>query len=176
MTNTSHETDHVDRPRPIALLEDVRSAHNVVAAVRHAREARSAIEALERGGVEASRISLLGSHPAGVEPASPRRGVARVGRLFGAGLGLGAIAGMVIGWMADIGGSAAPVLWAVFGAIIGGFVVAVSSFGVSMAWWRTFTAERSGTLAVGVHTPEPTEADLAEQVLGAMEPLSINRF
>ena len=45
---------------------------------------------------------------------------------------------LAVGWMTGIGGTAAPVLWAIFGGLVGAFVVAASSFGVSRAWWRTF--------------------------------------
>ena len=92
------------------------------------------------------------------------------------GLVLGAIVGAAVGWMSGIGGSAAIILWALFGALSGAFIVAMSSFGVSRAWWRTFEAESAGTLAVGVHTEDREEAALAEKTLESLQPLSINRF
>lgn len=161
---------------PINLLDDVRASHNVVAAVRDAEAARGAIEALERNGIDGSRIALLGSQDVERSLVSMRRAVGRVGRVFLLGAVLGAIVGGAVGWFTAIGGSAAPLLWAVFGAFIGAFVVAVSSFGVSRAWWHTFRAEGAGTLAVGVHTEDAEEADLAEQTLRSIRPLSLNRF
>ena len=162
--------------KPIIKLEDVRSTHNVVAAVRDAEAARGVIEALERHGVDGSHIALLGSRDPNARPSPLRWAVGRVGRLFLTGLVLGAIAGAAVGWMTEIGGSVAPVLWAVFGGVAGAFVVAVSSFGVSRAWWRTFEAESAGTLAVGVHTEDAREAALAAQVLESARPMSTNRF
>lgn len=161
---------------PINLLAEVRAAHNVVAAVRDAEAARGAIEALERNGIDGSRIALLGSRDPDLPPSPLRWAVGRVGRLFLVGVVLGAIAGAAIGWLTGIGAPAATFLWAVFGGLAGGFVVAISSFGVSRAWWRTFEAEEAGTLAVGVHTEDSDEADLAEQTLMSIQPLSLNRF
>lgn len=161
---------------PINRLEDVRATHNVVSAVRDAEAARGIIEALERHGVEGSRIALLGSRDAAVRPSPLRWAVGRVGRLFGTGLILGSIAGAAFGWMTAIGGQAAALLWAVFGGVVGAFAVVVSSFGVSRAWWRTFAAESAGTLAVGVHTEDPAEAALAARVLESARPMSMNRF
>ena len=162
--------------KPINRLEDVRATHNVVSAVRNAEAARGVIEALERHGVDGSRIALLGSRDPDARPSPLRWAVGRVGRLFLAGLTLGAIAGAAVGWMTAIGGWAAPLLWAVIGGVVGAFAVAVSSFGVSRAWWRTFEAESAGTLAVGVHTEDPAEAALAAQVLESARPMSTNRF
>lgn len=161
---------------PINLLTEVRASHNVVAAVRDAEAARGAIEALERNGIDGSRIALLGSRDPDLPPSPLRWAVGRIGRLFAVGVVLGAIAGASLGWLTGIGGASATLLWAVFGGLTGGFVVAISSFGVSRAWWRTFEAEEAGTLAVGVHTDDSDEADVAEQTLKSVEPLSLNRF
>lgn len=162
--------------KPINKLEDVRSDHNVVAAVRDAEAARDAIESLERNGVDGSRIALLGSIDADAGTPPMRAAIGRVGRLFVAGLVLGAIIGATVGWLSGIGGSAAPLLWGLFGAVGGAFVVTVSSFGISRAWWRTFEAENAGTLAVGVHTTDPEEAEIAARVLESTSPLSTNQF
>lgn len=161
---------------PINLLAEVRATHNVVAAVRDAEAARGAIEALERNGIDGSRIALLGSRDPDIGASPMRWAVGRIGRLFLVGVVLGAIAGAAIGWLTGIGGGPAPLLWAVFGGLAGGFVVAISSFGVSRAWRQTFGAETAGTLAVGVHTEDSDEADLAEQTLASIQPLSLNRF
>lgn len=164
------------RSEPINLLREVRATHNVVVAVRDAEAARGAIEALERNGIDGSRIALLGSRDPELPPSPMRWAVGRVGRLFLVGVVLGAIAGAAIGWLTGVGGSAAAMLWAVFGGLAGGFVVAISSFGMSRAWWQTFEAEEAGTLAVGVHTQDSVEADLAERILASVRPLSLNRF
>ena len=163
-------------PKPITRLDDVRSTYNVVAAVRDAEAARDAIETLERGGIDGSEIALLGSLPGDADPAPMDRGVARVGGLFILGLFLGGVAGWLIGWLSGVGGSAATVLWTIFGALVGAFVVSVASFGESRAWWRTFSARDAGTLAVGVHTAEAGHADLAARLLASVEPMSVNRF
>lgn len=161
---------------PINLLAEVRATHNVVAAVRDAEAARGAIEALERNGIDGSRIALLGSRDPDLPPSPLRWAVGRIGKLFLLGVVLGAITGAAIGWLTGIGGPASALLWAVFGGLAGGFVVAISSFGVSRAWWRTFEVEGAGTLAVGVHTEDPDEAELAHQTLTSIQPLSLNRF
>jgi hypothetical protein len=172
---TTTQEDHM-ASIPINRLDDVRAAHNVVSAVRNAEAARGVIEALERHGVEGAHIALLGSRDPDVRPNPLRWVVGRVGRLFLAGLFLGAFAGATVGWMTSVEGWAGRLFWPVFGGLVGAFAVAVSSFGVSRAWWRTFEAESAGTLAVGVHTDDRAEAELAAQVLEAARPMSMNRF
>ena len=162
--------------KPINRLEDVRAAHNVVSAVRDAQAARGVIEALVRHGVDGSHIALLGSHDPDARTSPLRWAVGGVGRLFLGGITLGAIAGATVGWMTGTGDNPVPLLWALLGAVVGGCAVAVSSFGVSRAWWRTFQAESAGTLAVGVHTDDPGEAALAAQVLESARPMSMNQF
>lgn len=171
MTTTS--PGHV-RPEPITRLADVRAPHNVVAAVRDAEEARAAIATLERHGIDGSHIALLGSFPAGTGPSYREFG--RVGKLFALGGGLGALAGGLVGALSGIGGAAAGIIWGLFGGLVGAFVMAVASMGMSRAWWQTFPAEHAGTLAVGVHTADAGEADRAERVLASVHPLSAHRF
>lgn len=160
--------------KPITRLAEVRATHNVVSAVRDAEAARGVIEALERHGVDTESISLLGSHDPRLRPL--RSLVGRVGRVLVTGMAIGAVAGTVVGWLSSIGGDGALIWWAIVGAVAGSFVVAVSSFGMSRAWWRTFEAEAAGTLAVGVHTDDAAEAHLAARVLESARPMSTNRF
>lgn len=162
--------------RPRHRLEELRAEHNVVAAVRDAQAARGAIEALERVGVDGSRIVLGGSGEPVAGGAPRGRAVARIGRHFLLGAVLGALAGGAVGWFTAIGGAAAPWLWSLFGALVGALVVAVWSFGVSRAWIHTFEAEHGGTLAVGVHTDDAEEAELAARTLESVSPLSLSRF
>lgn len=150
-----------------------RARHNVMSAVRDAETARAVIEALERHGVDGSHIALLGSRSR-VNPM--RWAVSRVGRLFLTGVAIGAAAGAGIGWVTDVRGWAAPLLWVVLGAVVGAFAVVVSSFGVSPAWWRTFDVESAGNLAVGVHTDDPVEAALAARLLESARPMSMSHF
>lgn len=174
-TTHTHPENHT-YPKPITRLDEVRSTFNVVAAVQDAEAARAAIEDLERNGIDGSKIALLGSRPGDLPAESTRGGVRRVGATFVAGLALGGVLGGLFGWISGIGGGAAAWLWSLFGAAVGAIVVAMSSFGESRAWWKTFAEEDAGTLAVGVHTTDAEEADRGEQVLTATHPMSINRF
>jgi len=168
------------------------SAYNVVAEFPDLRTARGAIDALSRATIEADSISLLG--PAAEEAAgqtqtgaadtkiarylSSRVGTGTVaGALAGAvaGLLIGAIAGGVVG--ADV---SAGMLLAVmlFGAVgfgaIGGFLAGMSSLQMAEPWELTFHDAR-GRALVGVHSDNPEDIDLSEQVLEQRDPLGMYR-
>ncbi len=169
--------------------------HNIVAAFREMSEARKALDALERGGIDAAEISLLG--PAAEEAAehldTRERDAGVAGRVgtratvgavaggatgglagFLAGLAAFAIpgAGPVIGagvWAATIGG-------AVAGGSVGGVIGGYSAVDMTEAYELTYESVRAGRVLVGVHSDEPDDVEKGEEILRKLEPLSINRF
>jgi hypothetical protein len=162
---------------PITHLEEVRAPHNVVAAVPGLDEARDAILELERAGVPADTVSLLGARP---DPdgadATPLGGdVAK-------SAGTGAVAGSVLGAISSvvipgIGPAVAAGIWAAAGATTGAVVGGIAHLSASDAWRQTLQAVESGNVAVGVHSDARDVVDLAFETLESRtETLSINRF
>jgi hypothetical protein len=171
-----------DGTEPQTRLAEVRADHNVVAAFNGLESARAAVLKLERGGVAADAISLLGAREdpesdkiddAQAEADLPARVVtgAATGAV-GAGT-IGALSALVI---PGIGPVIAAGIWAVAGATAGGVIGGVSGMGGSEAWRQTFTAVESGNVAVGVHSNDPAVADLGYEVLADLDPLALNRF
>lgn len=168
------------------------SAYNIVAEFPDLESARTAIDALSRGTIEADRISMMS--PAANDAAgqtdigSADTPLARFlstrvgsGALAG-GLG-GAIAGLLLGGFAAgfLGADvSAGMLLAVmfFGAIgfgaIGGFLAGMSSLQTPEPWKLTFYDER-GQALVGVHSEKPEEIDLATNILERQNPLRLYR-
>lgn len=67
-------------------------------------------------------------------------------------------------------------VWAVFGAGIGASIGAITHVGLSAAWEQTFEAVKAGNVAVGVHTDDEDEVELATGVIARQDPLIYNRF
>lgn len=171
-----------DDTEPQTRLADVRAAHNVVAAFAGLEPAREAVLKLERDGVAADAIALLGARtdPESDEIDDPQAEADLPTRVVtgaatgaaGAGV-IGALSALVI---PGIGPVVAAGIWAVAGATAGGVIGGVSGMGGSEAWRQTFTAVESGNVAVGVHSDEPEVVDRGYEVLADLDPLAINRF
>jgi hypothetical protein len=164
-------------------LEEVRAPHNAVAAVDGLASARRMIKALEKRGIEATHISLLGAQKAetGAEasPEAQPQAAEEVehGSMKGAvvGAGLAGLTGAAIG-LPGVGPLVAGGIWAVFGAGVGASMGGVTSLGLSQAWEQTFESVRAGNVAVGVHSNDQDEVASAVEVMEGLEPLSVNRF
>ncbi|HEV8421376.1 MAG TPA: hypothetical protein VGR13_08485 [Actinomycetota bacterium] len=169
--------------------------HNIVAAFPGMPQARDALVALERGGIDAAEISLLG--PAAEEAAehfdTRERDAGMAGRVgtratvgavaggatgglagFLAGLAAFAIPGVgpVIGagvWAATIGG-------AVAGGSVGGVIGGYSAVDMTEAYELTYESVRAGRVLVGVHSGNPAHVDKGDEILRKLEPLSLDRF
>jgi hypothetical protein len=176
-----------------------RADHNLVATYADAEHARSAIEALERKGVEAGNITLFGD---GVEPAeTPETNVeqrktdmattGKVGKRALSGLVVGAVLGALIGAVggyllytaADIGPN--EVVTAVggaialggFGAYAGGWYGGASALPVSTeAWTKTFESTKPGEACVAVHSADRSQVDTAAEALAGTSAMKIVRF
>ncbi len=168
---------------PLTTLNDVRAPHNLVAAISGLAAARDLIERLERAGVDADHISLLGAQLAGTEdvadPAGSDSPVAETatGAATGAltGAGVAAAAGVALG-IPGVGPLVAGGIWAVLGAAVGSLVGAATHTGLSEAWLHTFETVKAGNVAVGVHTDDLGELAVAADVFGDTDTLSVNRF
>ncbi len=158
---------------PLATLDDVRDDYNVVAAMPDVVAAQALIVDLENSGIDPQRISLLGAWPAADQPVGPH---VLVRRVVNGAVG-GVAAGSMLGALASSrrrGVSAA--VGAASGAIAGAFVGVFLGTGTSAAWQRSLGADGKGTVAVGVHSPDPAEVAKGEQVIHRHDPLSANRF
>jgi hypothetical protein len=155
--------------------------HNLVATYTSPEEARAALTALERKGVESADIEMFGP---GMDAASmpitndEQRGAdmdmtgaiarrATVGVAIGAFVG--ALLGFVIAWI--VSDSAAVML----GAAVGGFVVGgplgflysgYSGLTVSEEWGETFEST-GGETSLAVHSTDPREVERALDALRA---------
>lgn len=175
-----------------------RADHNLVATYADPEHARSAIEALERKGIEAGNITLLGQ---GAEPAAaPETNVdqrrsdlaatgtvgkrAMSGLVAGAVLGalLGAIGGYLVHELADVGPSAmvvvvgAALAFGGMGAYAGGWYGGASALPVSEAWGDTFESLRPGETCVAVHSADRSQIDTAAEALTGSSATKIVRF
>lgn len=169
--------------------------HNITACFPSMERARTAVEALEEGGIGGSSISLLGR---AAEAAADRTDTAAVDEkiiqegmkstLGGAvvGTGIGAVAGFVAGAVVfgvpGIGPTVAAGLWAltIGGGVAGGGVGFVAGAMVRMkqsqAWALTLSDVGEGYVVVGVHTDDRQEYDHAAEILDGTAPDRIRRF
>jgi hypothetical protein len=152
----------------------------VVSVFESPTKAREAIVALERAGVDGSKISYLAldrpdaEHP--IADAEVDAGELRqIGRSTAKGIALGCVVGAVFaiafmlisgvapeeGWASvgvALGGAAA-------GGIVGGIWGAFSNMAEGPAWDGTFVALTDGVAIVGVHTNERRGLERAIAVL-----------
>jgi hypothetical protein len=173
-------------------------AHNLVATYAEVEQAREAIVSLERAGVEAGDISLLGEgvqSTAGPVTNQDQRkadlaATGKVGKRAGSGLVMGAVVGAVLGALggylahelADIGRNpvvvmlGAAIAAAAFGAFAGAFYGGATGLPVSEAWADTFEDVRGGQTAVAVHSDDAGTVDRAADALSDSGALKVVRF
>ncbi|MGH9183135.1 MAG: hypothetical protein ACRDZ9_04875 [Acidimicrobiales bacterium] len=172
--------------------------HNVVATYPSVEAARRAVTSLERHGVEAGDISLLGpgvEEAGGPETNEEQRAAdmattGEVGRRAAAGLVGGGAAGAAAGALAALAAFAIPGVGpvvgggvlvaaaggAAFGAAAGGFYAGASGLPVSQAWSHTFEAVKGGRTCVGVHSRHAGHVERATAALRRTGPLRLVRF
>jgi hypothetical protein len=172
--------------------------YNLIATYPNLEAARQAMGALERAGIEATHISLLGrsAEEAAAESvvdtniADKRvsRDVSK-GTVTGAAVGgaAGGLAGFLAGaaafaipgvgpvvgtgiWVATFGG-------ALFGSGVGGVIGGISRINMSDDWDLTYqNALREGKVLLAVHTDDRTELDRARMALAGTSPLDLREF
>ena len=169
--------------------------YNVVGMFPDMEAARKVVAALENRGIDASHISLLGSQVAEAisqedtahrderimdeQAGSAAGGIAAGGAIGGtagflAGLAAFGIpgAGPVIAggiWALSLGGAAA-------GAGVGLAATGYARIKQSEAWELTYDKVSSGSVAVGVHSPDKTDVDTGADVLSSEGGSDIRRY
>jgi outer membrane lipoprotein SlyB len=160
---------------------------SVTATYRDLDQARAALTALERGGVDSSSISLEGARAARAagrhDTAARDRGVTRqMGTRVAVGAAVGGVLGGLAGFLlGSIAFSGPTALWAalVAGTIAGGAVgAAVGGYAtpaMGEEWEVTHDPAPDGPVWVRVTLDRPDELEKAAEVLGEKDPISIDR-
>lgn len=163
------------------------SAHNVIAVYPTVEKAREAMTTLERKGIEAGNIELLGPGMDGAAEAQTNAEqreadmsmTGEIGKRSAVGVVVGAILGaLIVGAAAaaadamfDVGDSAAQVILggaiggALIGAFAGFFYGGATGLPVNDAFGETFEAVRGGKTCVAVHSEEPDQVQTAIEAL-----------
>ncbi len=157
------------------------SDHNVVATFATPEQAREALEALGRAGIEGDKVSLVGRDaqevasdpdtrlrdmemPAEVAKQATKGGV--VGTVLGALAGAAAFAIPGIGPGIGTGIFAAMAAGGIGGGAVGGIVGGIANLDLSENWELTFgDSIRGGKVLVAVHAGSDEEARQAAEVL-----------
>jgi hypothetical protein len=173
------------------------AAHNMIAVYPTVEAAREAVTRLERKGIEAGNIELLGAAAEGAaEPQTnleQRRAdmavTSAVGRRSAIGIVIGGVIGalvvMAAAMIADAifgigpngvvaGGGA--LAGALFGAFAGFFYGGATGLPVSDAWSETFEAVKEGQTAVAVHSQQPDQVEDALEALRDTGASRLSRF
>lgn len=163
--------------------------HNVLALFPGMDEARAAVDALERAGVDGTQISMRGGaiRDAGRRADTTRRDIAAtrfVGSRAFAGAAAGALVGGVLGlalgaFAFEIGAVAfrgAIIGGVLAGGAVGGMLGGVSSVGISPGWELTHERDGGDALVVGVHSATADMVERARDVLEERKPLALDRF
>jgi hypothetical protein len=171
------------------------AAHNMIAVYPDVEAAREAVTRLERKGIEAGNIELLGAAAEGA--AEPQTNIEQrtadmavtgaVGRRSAIGIVIGAVVGAVVVGLATLAIDAAVdlpgptgtvvLMGALGGALFGGFgglfYGGATGLPVSDAWSETFEAVKQGQTAVAVHSQQP---DQVEDALDALRDTGATRL
>jgi hypothetical protein len=174
------------------------AAHNVIAVYPDVEQARAALTTLERKGIEAGNIELLG--PGMDEAHQPQTNrethdadqavIAQVEKRGGTGFLIGAVIGaLVVAGGAAIAHYGFDVFDSFGGILIGALVggAAIGGFGgffyggatglpVNDAWGETYMAVRGGKTAVAVHSEEPGQVETALAALRSTGAEKVARF
>jgi hypothetical protein len=172
--------------------------HNMIAVYPDAEAARAAVTQLERKGVEAGNIEVLGPGTAGADQPQTNEEQRRadlgqltaVEKRSAAGMAVGAVIGAVAVALAavaldalfDIPGPTVTVALlgavggALFGAFGGFFYGGASGLPVSDAWGETFSALEDGRTAVAVHSGDADQVERAIAALRDTGSLRLARF
>ncbi len=170
--------------------------YNIVATFAGMEDARAAITALERGGIDGVNVSLLGRTRDEAETAVDERerdggAVSDVSKSAAkgtaAGGGVGAVAGLLGGLAAfgipGVGPFVGSAIWAAtlggagLGAAVGGMVGGVSATNQSESWEATYQQSvASGRVLVGVHSDQRSDIDKARDILTGLNPAAMDEF
>lgn len=170
------------------LSEISEAPHAAVALVSHLDDARALIEDLERQGVPANSIELVG-----VKTKEPRHddagsGVAESDALASlsksavaggaAGILLGGLLGLAMSLLIpDLAWYWGVLIGALFGAGVGGTAggISVAKYS-SPAWDETYQVEEDESVRVAVHNADPDVVDRAMTVMNRHDPTELERY
>jgi hypothetical protein len=167
------------------------SDYTVLASFPTLTEARLAIEALGRAGIEGKRITIGGE--AGDRAAKLTETSADDGRIMSRWFGYvaqWAVLGVIVGVVAGIPVGAAVIelaggvvtlgavvasafLGALFAGLIAGLAAAFYAVQAGDSWELTFQETYGDTAIVGVHSDAPDEIEKARSVLKGQHPLNV---
>jgi hypothetical protein len=173
------------------------AAHNMIAVYPTVEAAREAVTRLERKGIEAGNIELLGAAAEGA--AEPQTNIeqrradmamtGKVGKRAGVGIAIGAVIGAVVVMVAaliadaifEIGSNGGVAIMgalggALFGAFAGFFYGGATGLPVSDAWSETFEAVKEGQTAVTVHSQRSDQVEDALDALRDSGATRLSRF
>ncbi|MFN0073646.1 MAG: hypothetical protein ACKVVP_19370 [Chloroflexota bacterium] len=168
--------------------------YNVIAVVDSLDHARDVLNGLQKGGIDASRTSLLGptADAARADEDSSSREAGMMGdvaKSTAVGSVAGGAAGGMAGFLAGLAAFAIPGVgpaigtgvWistlggAVLGGGVGGMVGGVSSISAGNAWELTYQLQE-GRALVGVHSDERSTIEHARSILSGETILAIGEF
>ena len=185
----------MDRHDGTGLPKGPLARHNVVAVYADMERARRAVEAVEAGGIDSARISLLGPGPQEAQADTEtevrdERVTRHVEKRAAMGAAAGAAAGGAVGFLAGLAAFAIPGVGPVIGAGVwaataaggvaggaaGGVIGGVSSLPMTREWELTFEPVKQGKVMVAVHCEEDSEADRGAEILEKHDPISLDRY
>ena len=173
------------------------ASHNMIAVYPTVEAAREAVTRLERKGIEAGNIELLGAAAEGAsEPQTnleQRKAdmavTGQVGKRSAIGIVIGAVIGAVVIGLAalladalfDLGpdevvAGGGALAGALFGGYAGLFYGGATGLPVSDAWSETFEAVKEGQTAVAVHSQQADQVEDALEVLRDTGATRLSRF
>lgn len=170
----------------------------MIATYPNLESARDAITALERAGVEASTISLLGREAelahasSGEDTMAADAGVSKdVTKVAVGGAAAGGVAGGVLGFLAGAAAFAIPGIgpvlgtgvWiataagATAGSILGGYFAGLSTIPQSEEWEATYQESiRNGNVLVGVQSADNEKFDTVVDTMRKHDALAVDRY
>ncbi len=153
----------------------------VVAVYKDTLQAKSAIDKLIASDFPQQNISLvtasLNSEPAAVKKALELGDQSEKDAVIGAGIGaaVGALGGATVVTMAGVGVVIAGPLAALTGVIVGGFIGAISGWGVHKDHVAGYEQKiKAGKVLVLAHGADPQKVGEAKKVLHATKPDEIH--
>jgi len=171
---------------------DAKDGYGVVAEYADMAAARRAIDALQFGGVEATRIALLGEAAESARRADAQRNMAGrdtplmwriiwrgflwsiVGGVLGVALGL--VFGLLGVGLPGYGGSLGIQIasWAMFAHVAGALWGAYAAISSGDAWEATFQSGPTGPVVIGVRTDDPREIERSARILREKQANSVS--
>jgi hypothetical protein len=160
------------------------ATHNVLAVFTDIEQARHAVGVLQRAGIDAGDIALLGPGAAIAERRASERKPPRAWAKIGGGLAIGALVGMLLGLAVGAlvgvmfldGNSVAALTTAGAAGLVGGSLYgAMRGIGLGDAWEMS-QETAPGQVAINVGSDDEHDIAKAKEKLEAEEPMRLTEF